>query len=266
MNASLPKLNGPNDLSIQAISSSCLTLLVLIYESISSGLTRSKSKIWPFAHDKKDRSLAKPSVKDSDSDDVVTYNFSFFHFVMLVSATHVMINLTNWYVPDSNSMDFKTSWTAVLVKMISSAASVWVYIWTLIAPVLQSIFYSTTRSDEESSICSDSKGQGESGKSQASAAEMGDQMKTVPSHLDAIQIQNKEGTDNKHIPVRPISSNNESVKVSHGSMSRKSSLHSLSPKSDTEREMLRLQNKVITLQEKIAKLQTKVATLQGLNI
>lgn len=213
-------------------------------------------EIWPFAHDKKDQS------NDNDSDDVVTYNFSFFHFVMLLSSTHVMISLTNWYVPQS--IDFKPSWTAVLVKMISSATSVWVYVWTLIAPVMRSMFYSFT--DDESSVYPDSKRQGKFEKSQESAAEIRDQMNTVPSNLNHVQKKDQEATDLKNIPMQTISNNNDSVKVSHGSMSRRSSLRSLSPKSDTEKEMLRLQNKVITLQEKIAKLQTKVATLQGLNI
>lgn len=219
--------------------------------------------MWPFAYDKKDQALSKPALKDNDSaSEVVTYSFSLFHFVMLVSSIHVMMSLTNWYVPQS--MEFGPSWTAVLVKMIFSATSVWVYIWTLIAPVLRSMFYSFA--DEETSLYPDSNGRDEFKKNQESASETPDQIKTVRSPLDHIQIKDKEASDPRNMPVRIFSNKNDSVKVSHGSMSRRPSLRSLSPKSDTEREMLRLQNKVITLQEKIAKLQTKVATLQGLNM
>ncbi|KAM5247270.1 serine incorporator 2 [Ctenodactylus gundi] len=67
--------------------------------------------------------------------DGVTYSYSFFHFCLVLASLHIMMTLTNWYRPGDMHKMIST-WTAVWVKICASWAGLFLYLWTLVAPVL----------------------------------------------------------------------------------------------------------------------------------
>ncbi|XP_038613872.1 serine incorporator 2 [Tachyglossus aculeatus] len=68
--------------------------------------------------------------------DAVSYNYSFFHFCLLLASLHVMMTLTNWYRPDGVSGRMISSWISVWVKVGASWTGLLLYLWTLVAPLL----------------------------------------------------------------------------------------------------------------------------------
>ncbi|XP_013375179.1 PREDICTED: serine incorporator 2 [Chinchilla lanigera] len=67
--------------------------------------------------------------------DGVTYSYSFFHFCLVLASLHIMMTLTNWYRPGETHKMIST-WTAVWVKICASWAGLFLYLWTLVAPLL----------------------------------------------------------------------------------------------------------------------------------
>ncbi|NWT04190.1 SERC2 protein, partial [Mionectes macconnelli] len=68
--------------------------------------------------------------------DGVSYNYTFFHFCLLLAALYIMMTLTNWYRPDESLQVLRSPWTAVWVKICSSWAGLLLYLWTLVAPLV----------------------------------------------------------------------------------------------------------------------------------
>lgn len=72
-----------------------------------------------------------------DEKEHVTYSYSFFHFMMVISTLFVMMQLTNWYNPQIAESDrFQNTWASVWVKMSSAWLCFGVYLWTLVAPLI----------------------------------------------------------------------------------------------------------------------------------
>ncbi|XP_054427858.1 serine incorporator 2 [Pteronotus mesoamericanus] len=67
--------------------------------------------------------------------DGVAYSYSFFHFCLVLASLHIMMTLTNWYRPGETQRMIST-WTAVWVKICASWAGLFLYLWTLVAPLL----------------------------------------------------------------------------------------------------------------------------------
>ncbi|XP_011502854.1 PREDICTED: serine incorporator 1 isoform X2 [Ceratosolen solmsi marchali] len=75
-------------------------------------------------------------VWDNEEDGVV-YNWSFFHFMFALATLYVMMTLTNWYKPNSSSLETLNSNAASMwVKIISSWVCTGLYTWPLIAPII----------------------------------------------------------------------------------------------------------------------------------
>uniref|UniRef100_H0V3C6 Serine incorporator 2 n=1 Tax=Cavia porcellus TaxID=10141 RepID=H0V3C6_CAVPO len=77
---------------------------------------------------------AENRVFDNEQDGV-TYSYSFFHFCLVLASLHIMMTLTNWYRPGETHKMIST-WTAVWVKICASWAGLFLYLWTLVAPLL----------------------------------------------------------------------------------------------------------------------------------
>uniref|UniRef100_A0A8C6SLL6 Serine incorporator 2, like n=1 Tax=Neogobius melanostomus TaxID=47308 RepID=A0A8C6SLL6_9GOBI len=71
-----------------------------------------------------------------NEEDGVTYSYSFFHFHLCLASLYIMMTLTNWYQPDTNTQAMKSSMPAVWVKICSSWLGLGLYLWTLIAPLI----------------------------------------------------------------------------------------------------------------------------------
>uniref|UniRef100_A0A672K2W1 Serine incorporator 2 n=1 Tax=Sinocyclocheilus grahami TaxID=75366 RepID=A0A672K2W1_SINGR len=72
-----------------------------------------------------------------NEEDGVTYNYSFFHFHLLLASLYIMMTLTNWYKPDTTTQAMQSTMPAVWVKISSSWLSLGLYLWTLVAPLLK---------------------------------------------------------------------------------------------------------------------------------
>nr|XP_020668023.1 serine incorporator 2 [Pogona vitticeps] len=71
-----------------------------------------------------------------NEEDGVSYNYTFFHFCLLLASLYIMMTLTNWYRPDQQHQELTSPWTAVWVKISSSWAGLLLYLWTLVAPLV----------------------------------------------------------------------------------------------------------------------------------
>lgn len=71
-----------------------------------------------------------------NEEEKVTYSYSFFHFHLCLASLYIMMTLTNWYQPDTNTRAMQSTMPAVWVKMCSSWLGLGLYLWTLIAPLI----------------------------------------------------------------------------------------------------------------------------------
>ncbi|XP_066428672.1 serine incorporator 2 [Eleutherodactylus coqui] len=71
-----------------------------------------------------------------NEEDGVCYSYSFFHFCLFLASLYIMMNLTNWYLPGSSDASFTSPWSAVWVKISSSWVGLFLYLWTLVAPLI----------------------------------------------------------------------------------------------------------------------------------
>jgi len=71
-------------------------------------------------------------------EDEVAYSWSLFHVMFALATLYVMMTLTNWYSPNTNSSlsDINGNAAAMWVKIISSWLCCVIYIWTMIAPLV----------------------------------------------------------------------------------------------------------------------------------
>ncbi|CAF3213841.1 unnamed protein product [Rotaria socialis] len=66
----------------------------------------------------------------------VTYNYSLFHFMLVLAVLNVMMTLTNWYDPAKDFSTYNNNLASLWIKIISSWLCVLLYVWTCVAPVL----------------------------------------------------------------------------------------------------------------------------------
>ncbi|KAF1381297.1 hypothetical protein PFLUV_G00152410 [Perca fluviatilis] len=71
-----------------------------------------------------------------NEEEAVTYNYSFFHFSLLLASLYIMMTLTNWYMPDTDYQTMQSTMPAVWVKICSSWLGLLIYLWTLVAPLV----------------------------------------------------------------------------------------------------------------------------------
>ncbi|SPP87093.1 blast:Probable glutamate--tRNA ligase%2C mitochondrial [Drosophila guanche] len=114
-------------------------LLCILYNCISSAVE--VSKITHDNSEKRDTEAAtgadgKPST-DNEVEGV-TYSWSMFHIVFVCASLYVMMTLTNWYKPNSDIELFNGNEASMWVKIISSWLGVFIYGWSLAAPIILS--------------------------------------------------------------------------------------------------------------------------------
>lgn len=85
--------------------------------------------------DEKEGKLRMRSVNDEKSR--VTYSYSFFHFLMMLSVLYFMMQLTNWGDPgNADTAHFQNTWASTGVKIGSAWLCFAIYLWTLLAPLV----------------------------------------------------------------------------------------------------------------------------------
>ena len=213
------------------------------------------------------------------------YNYSFFHFVSFLASLYFMMALTNWYEPYQvpQGTQLTRSWPAVWVKMGSSSACLWLYTWTLLAPVLRSLFskYADELRDEAEPselkqrqlYYKDDIEKFSSPKAYSSpkiALEM--KPETIRKKIEEnLQLEEINKNSKLHKTHRTSLQEKRPAEVTnfHSNLENSVTLDNRTkqqPLSEADKEMFRLQEKILKIQNKIAKLQGKVAVLQGLNV
>ena len=143
--------------SAEAIFGCLLTLLLLIFACAvrastshlgKYGLALAESEEFAMATYYEDRSREnvekklETGGKEISLDAYVGYNYSFFHIVMALASLHILMVLTNWHSPEENSTMKKLvkNWASVWVQMASSFASILVYVWFLVTPLVKKVW------------------------------------------------------------------------------------------------------------------------------
>ncbi|XP_068241878.1 serine incorporator 1-like isoform X2 [Palaemon carinicauda] len=74
-----------------------------------------------------------------NEDDGVAYSWSFFHTMFGLATLYVMMTLTNWFTPSNSDLStLSSNMAAVWVKIVSSWICLFLYSWTLVAPLILS--------------------------------------------------------------------------------------------------------------------------------
>ena len=74
--------------------------------------------------------------EDHHSSASVDYSYSFFHFVYALASLYAMMTLTNWYQPSQSLAFFNMSSPAYWIKITSSWLCLFLFLWTIIAPLI----------------------------------------------------------------------------------------------------------------------------------
>lgn len=92
--------------------------------------------------DKTDKLFVKREVHDilvDDEAEGIEYSYSFFHVMFCLASLYTMMTLTAWYRPDEGehlTVKLVCGWGAVWIRLSAAIFSTFIYIWTLIAPVV----------------------------------------------------------------------------------------------------------------------------------
>uniref|UniRef100_A0A6Q2XFS5 Serine incorporator 5 n=1 Tax=Esox lucius TaxID=8010 RepID=A0A6Q2XFS5_ESOLU len=73
-----------------------------------------------------------------DETEGTVYSYAYFHFVFFLGSLYVMMTVTNWFHYDNHQIEklLDGSWSAFWIKMASCWFCLFLYIWTLVAPMV----------------------------------------------------------------------------------------------------------------------------------
>ncbi|XP_057306254.1 serine incorporator 1-like [Hydractinia symbiolongicarpus] len=80
-----------------------------------------------------------PSIIEDDEIKGVEYSYSFFHVILCLASLYLMMTMTNWYRPEEEenlTVKLIAGWGAIWIKLCSGIFCVFLYIWSLVAPVI----------------------------------------------------------------------------------------------------------------------------------
>ncbi|KAL7733756.1 hypothetical protein ACLKA6_011485 [Drosophila palustris] len=120
-------------------------LLCILYNCFSSAVEVSK-----INNDNSEKRVLTEALSDTETGHVegkpttdnetegVTYSWTAFHTVLICASLYVMMTLTNWYKPNSDIALINGNEASMWVKIISSWLGVFIYGWSLVAPIVLS--------------------------------------------------------------------------------------------------------------------------------
>jgi len=137
-----PEEAGPS-FHVESLVGLIIWFLCVLYSSITTSSSSSASKLTGtdkvlLKEDGGGGGDAEAGPARDNEEDEVAYSWSLFHVMFALATLYVMMTLTNWYSPNSNS-DLATisgNAAAMWVKIISSWLCAAIYLWTMIAPLI----------------------------------------------------------------------------------------------------------------------------------
>ncbi|CAK9305155.1 unnamed protein product, partial [Gordionus sp. m RMFG-2023] len=141
-----PKTNAGTRFDAQSIVSLIIWFLAVLYSSLRTATTSQMGRITLRSDtatedpappvDYEDNRSKGQKVWDNEETDVA-YSYSFFHFMFALASLYIMMTLTNWYSPQETDITKLTTNTAsVWIKISSSWVCIFLYLWTLTAPMI----------------------------------------------------------------------------------------------------------------------------------
>ncbi|XP_016093809.1 serine incorporator 5-like [Sinocyclocheilus grahami] len=73
-----------------------------------------------------------------DERDGTIYSYCYFHFVFFLGSLYVMMTVTNWFHYENAKIErlLEGSWSVFWIKMASCWVCLFLYMWTLLVPML----------------------------------------------------------------------------------------------------------------------------------
>ena len=126
------------------IVSLVIWFITIMYTSIRtadnsevSKLTLNKNDDTPDAEEPPDDPEAGVHKVWDDEEEGVSYSYSFMHFMFAMASLYVMMSITNWNRPEESDVSkFSESIASMWVKIVASWLCSFLYIWSLIAPLV----------------------------------------------------------------------------------------------------------------------------------
>ncbi|XP_070496423.1 serine incorporator 1 isoform X3 [Chironomus tepperi] len=136
-----PNLLGSDPNNQQMDKTSIVGLVIwmfcILYSSLrSASAVSSLSGRDPERQDEKPSNSSDAKVWDNE-EDKVAYSWSIFHLTFVAATLYVMMTLTNWYQPNSSSLESMNANAASMwIKVVSSWLGIALYGWSLVAPMI----------------------------------------------------------------------------------------------------------------------------------
>ncbi|XP_004698061.1 serine incorporator 3 [Echinops telfairi] len=142
-----PLANSGPYLDIQSCMGLGVSVICIVYSSIRNSSKSQVSKLTLSGSDSvilndtaasggNDEEDGHPRRAVDNEKEGVQYSYSFFHLMLCLASLHIMMTLTNWYSPDAEFQTMTSKWPAVWVKISSSWVCLFLYTWSLVAPLV----------------------------------------------------------------------------------------------------------------------------------
>lgn len=124
---------GGTSFGKESIIGLIIWMLVVIYSSLRSGSSSDKM----ITSDTENVIAGEDGKEDRDDEaSKVSYSWSFFHFIFALASLYIMMTLTNWYSPNSSLKTLNANSASMWVKITSSWLCLFLYNWTMLAPMV----------------------------------------------------------------------------------------------------------------------------------
>ncbi|KAF6089306.1 serine incorporator 3 [Phyllostomus discolor] len=144
---SAPPSPSGHFLDKHAIWGLIISVICLLYSSLRTSSNSQVSKLTlsgsesvilrdTAANGASDEEEGQPRRVVDNEKEGVQYCYSVFHFMLFLASLYIMMTMTGWYSPDTEFQKVTSKWPAVWVKISSSWVCLFLYVWTLVAPLI----------------------------------------------------------------------------------------------------------------------------------
>ncbi|XP_075384833.1 serine incorporator 3 [Tenrec ecaudatus] len=142
-----PSAHSGHYLDVQSLLGLIVSLCCVLYSSIRNSSKSQVNKLTLSGSDSvilsdtaasggNDEEDGRPRRAVDNEKEGVQYSYSFFHLLLCLASLYIMMTLTNWYSPDAEFQTMTSKWSVVWVKISSSWVCLFLYTWSLVAPLV----------------------------------------------------------------------------------------------------------------------------------